>query len=332
MLWRLPPAKSGVEGFAGGPDSARLAHNGMVIRPVVDYRDMAYQWSSRWCERNLLHPSVAVFDTRHLLGVTLNRYELTDRSLPFEEALLGSIGEDVVARALAIGPSSHPLAKRWGLRPVHTRHGWLPLTPGLVAARVKHDLCVLWTSEFSSPESATRFVDGSEEEGSWKSLPYRLVLPLARRGADDDRRRERDQWGYAQDDIALGIKELASMLGRTAVASIFWRSGGDEPVVHTLKRAVGDESSREERLKELGGGLINLDAPDTIALSVLRRDEGPPDADPLAAAWDSLLGGALDLDRAARKARREELVEADPRLREMIVNWERLDGRLPRNV
>ena len=154
VLWQTPThSYTSTVAFLEREDTfngGQVAHNGIVIREVAEPRHNrlpAYHWSNPTTEEFIAPVSVAVFDTRHLFGVSLNRYQLTHASLPFEDALLRSIGTDIVAHALACEPSAHPLAKEWGLQPAFSRRHWLPFLPDLLELYCGRDLCVLWTRD-----------------------------------------------------------------------------------------------------------------------------------------------------------------------------------------
>ncbi len=137
-----------------------------------------YRWSDRQIEQLIKTPDLAVFDSRHLLGISLNRYQLSERTLPFEESLLYSIGLDIVAYALVAATTEHVLGKGWGLKGVFTKDSQLPFLPGLLQRYLKTDLCVLWLSPDSYHGMERPLIDNSL---FWLPFPTRVALKPPRK-------------------------------------------------------------------------------------------------------------------------------------------------------
>jgi molecular chaperone HtpG len=228
-------------------EPAALVHNGIVIREPkrseFDPGPNLYRWTSGRVGSLVETPSVAVFDSRHLLEMTLHRYRLKSYTLPFERELLESIGLDIVAWALAGATEDHPLSLGWGLAPVMGRDSWLPLLPGLLSEYIERDLCVLWGEgdrgirtwhPTEGWNAAFRFFTRIRSGVPWRGLPFRTALGLERRleprlepgstGVDPELLR----WGLRLIDVGYAARGLAKNLNATAVTSVVLRKLGSD--------------------------------------------------------------------------------------------------------
>lgn len=355
VLWKTSPV--GERGHYPGAirRKGRLTHNGIAIRKpdLRGYR--AYRWAHGKNAEGVLPPRIAVFDSRQLLGVSLNRYELTEETVPFEERLIDSIGLDIVAHSLVYGEERrHPLAEGWGLLPIASHKGWLPLLPQLVQCYVDRDLYVLWSDSPRWQQNRGRFHDRSQflaPRGSpvdWRRLPFRAVLTPDDGPSDPRSEAERDYWGIALEDVSRSIDQLANRLERTPVAGVFLREAGDPRFRDHLPpppalRGAGFELDRSsstklplrssddqlvEDLARIGAKILDGPYPGAIGLTVFRRKEISDDhfEGALSLPWLKKIGGPLERSRKQRLLRKSALIEGDRKLRALVHKWERMSA------
>lgn len=319
--------------------SAVMSHNGIGVHAPKDTGFELrkprgrYAWS-RHALRIVRRPRLAVFDSRHRLGVSLNRYDLTSRVLPFEEDLLRSIGEDLVAHALAVGPEKHPLGADVGLEPVFTADGWVPLHGDLVTRHLDTELCALWTMLSEQPnERMARFVD--DRAGGWDAFPNRAAPGWPADGEPRRRRMSVPTYEASMRTLMgsfnmVQTAQLALIPQTAAFAQVRERFQPNSLRLEVTALRLAEvpfacfaRGRRDvvDRLLELACNLVVPDV-DAVVLTVMRfrgDPESPPD--PLAIPWTDLLGGPLERDAASRSARAAELCAAHPWLHELVDGW-----------
>jgi hypothetical protein len=349
VLWRLP-APYGLRQFGSASYASRLAHNGIVIHGVDDvYRGDVYRWADPIASVALKRPNIAVFDTRHRLGVSLNRYQLVEPALPCEEDLLRSIGADVLAHALVSGESQYPLGEGWGLTPVVCQRKWVPLLPDLIDRYADDDLCVLWYGRHAYTNPSPRFMGAATDDPSWPQLPHRAALVVT--GHRSQGEAERDRWGLAVEDVEEEALSLARRTGRSVVAGVvvrnhpgtakphvlfepryeaFHRFSGYSRLPRYLDREPPRGPSQLDRvLTGLGEELVEGNVPACVGLTVLRRtsDRAVTPLSPLGSPWATVLDDGLRRTRRARLSRKSEIAETDRQLRILFNKWERIVAR-----
>lgn len=354
VLWPAGPrSRARILGSTGY--TSQLAHNGVVIQGVSHpYRHDVYQWSDWEAQAALERPSVAVFDTQHQLSVSLNRYQLVERSLPFEEELLRSIGSDMLARALVYGEGRYPLGDDWGLTPVVGPRTWLPFLPSLVDRYVTGDLCVLWTGVTGNSGLAPLFLGMDSKDPSWDVLPFRTAQTAD--GHDVESDHERHLWGFTENDVTSSVEGIVRKTGMHFVAGVIVRTYGEsdqsQSFFDSRRRGfwppVGDSfassqthfdggpdrvlTGLEEALASHAEKMVGRSEYGSVALTVLsnRAKDAPLEIGPLAIPWADALEGGLGRSRQARQARRAKLAEENRTLRTLINKWDRLKKRKPR--
>ena len=166
VRWSPTPAHWRVRDWqANDPVNGLVAVNGYWIHKG-SVGEPAYRWRSDTLDEMLLRPTIAVEDSRHRLGITLQRYALQDRVLPFDEALMSAVGVDLVGYAMAGGADTHPLGRGGGLAPVTMPDGWFPLLPSLARAFAPNGLLVVWDSNSGANESSEEIARRSRNLGS----------------------------------------------------------------------------------------------------------------------------------------------------------------------
>jgi molecular chaperone HtpG len=336
VLWSIP---KGPLGFIASDHwhgfGTNLAHNGFLItKPSSRGDEKPYKWSDSDTRDLIRTPSVAIFDTKEKLKIALNRYELASQTLPFEEELLEAIGEDIVAHALACGQAPHPLAQAWGLNPVVSRTGWIPFLPQLVEEYVTGDLCVLLVGDPSESKLARRFLSGRISRAGWRDIPYRAAvspheayldeLDLEWLDIDDSIFR-----GHAEKEIRYSIDRGSERLFRFPLAGVLVPFG-ESPI--TLFGDENDKAAVEanEMLTNIANELATDEAPDFFALVTLRPHERDDEeemwlpAEPMAFAWDEMVGGMIARSKKGRIAQREEISGRERAVGVLANKWDRL--------
>lgn len=337
VLWSIPTGRLGF--INSGPwhgFGVNLAHNGFLIsNPSAMGDEKPYKWSNS-DTRDLIHtPSIAVFDTKERLKIALNRYELASKDLPFEEELLEAIGVDIVAHALACGQEPHPLAQAWGLNPVVSRTKWIPFLPQLVEEYVTGDLCVLLIGDPSESKLARRFLGGRISSAGWRDLPFRAAvspheayvdeLDLEWLDVDDSIFR-----GHAEKEIRYSIDRGSERLYRFPHAGVLVPFG-ESPITLFAEDQDDAAAKSNEMLANVAKELAAVEAPDFFALVILRpyeRDEEEDEiwlpAEPMAFAWEEILGDMLERSKKGRRERREEISRQRREVGVLANKWERL--------
>ncbi len=365
VIWHVPSGRpwvmDGFGSFAGGV----VAHNGILIRePDQRLLDEArYEWGEAALRDFLREPDIAVFDSRHVLGVTLQRYALTDRVLPFEEQLLRSIGEDVVAHALVAGEKNHPLVERGGLSPILARTSWLPPFASLLQRYATGPFLIIWALEAEhaweqrgwGPETRvlTATLGSRNNPISWTSFPHRAVCRLTSPGEDELELIETREWGYPLDGVAQAASLWATRLGATSPITVVlrgdpddhekelmampspddepsgWRSLGAAMPDHGAGTFVsGDVASdpvMEASLIEAARVLKPRREERTVAVTAMQHFTNPTDAqERLGEAWVATVGGGL---ARAQRGRDEVALSAEvasKEIKRLVATWRRL--------
>jgi hypothetical protein len=301
-----------------GAGRGSVVHNGMRIgEPGAEYAQRAIGWSDSVLESLLSTPALAVFDSRHRLGLTLNRYSIKDDRVPFEPALQRAVGVELLAAALVGGRAAFGML-RYGL--VASRTQQFPLLPGLLAACVPGPLCVWWTTDESDPEVdmaeqgvRPRFL-GQRDGLPWRTLRHRVALPVSSGYAEPWERRV----GVVTSEVRAGSQEWSAMLGRPILGAVIDDVAVvDGPSAEALSRAAAT----------LGDGFGEL----PIGLTLL----GPANAasfadDRVSAAWIEHLGEGISRTDAGRLRQLEAVSAATPTMRKAIERRRRLvAGRRP---
>lgn len=339
VLWRIPSEKEWQSPWGSG----QVVHNGIAIRkPFHSNAANTYQWSREMASTSLRIPDVAVFDSGRKLGVTLNRYELAERVLPFEDELLTSIGIDIVAHALASeGPVRHPLGIGWSLQPIASRDHWLPLHPELVDRYVDNDLCVLWTGPETERDAelqaiAARFLTDQSLFDLWPELGFRAALVVRHANSQSP---EYENYRLTQKEVMDSTRMLGSHLQRKVVACVHVRQDDrlgqvvnsiDADEIETcpddgapLPPGLPNAGNLRNALRATGLELLKGSGSRALALTVLRNTRSQLfHGDPLAACWISALGGPLERDPRATRERRETLVRDNNDLGAFVMSWE----------
>jgi molecular chaperone HtpG len=330
-----------------------LVYNGIrVYNPAAPAGSRAiYRWSDRRVEQMIRTPDLVVFDSKHVLGVSLTRYQLSERAIPFERALLYSIGRDVAARALVAGVTDHVLGKGWGFRSVCTRQTMLPFVPKLLQRYLETTLCVMWISPDSWGQVDARFVDEPNGE-YWRRFPTRVALqpPRSLYSQVDGRAIT----ALALTDIDEGTRLLARILGGDVVAkvgvssdaAIFqeavgtrWQAWPPE-VDEDVDDVEGDDEVGQPALASfacwgddqdqvitgmlcgLGDDLVASGGASRVGLSLVQlRSEAAVDLDPVSQAWSDLIGGHVARNADKRDATAESIYEEQPESRELLDKW-----------
>lgn len=310
VFWEVPLK-------AGGQGASRLAHNGLFIEKEEAKFGRAYRWGSRPSKKLIIPPTVAVFDVRQRLRVSLNRYELVERTLPFETELLNSIGADVVAHALVAGPTQFPLGVEWGLRPVVSKHGWIPLTPRLLDHYGDHDLLVLWIAEPDDP-IAEQFCSNDASLGGWEQVCCRVALAPKSIGG-----RNR----FLPETIATTIKSFQSMFSLDPVATALAKRQKSGFGVQLLShRTSGD--TVDEVVMSIGRKLIAAGTDKDLGVTLFRRydDHSRNPDDPVSRSWETLVGDRMARSPEAREEERREITSASEDMTFRIDSWEKRLG------
>jgi hypothetical protein len=153
VLWCPVPRSYLVAPFIDVPYPATVAHNGFWIaeRPRTGDQS-AYDWSEAL---DVEAPAVRIADGGRKIRMTLDRYRLLERTLPFEADLTRAIGRDMVSHAVAVGPSRYPLCNEAPTGCViYTQDGWLPALRGLPSAVGLDGIVVLRGTEISRISAA----------------------------------------------------------------------------------------------------------------------------------------------------------------------------------
>ncbi|MDA0165174.1 ATP-binding protein [Solirubrobacter ginsenosidimutans] len=320
-----------------------VAHNGIGIHVPGQRADSAYEWRGLHRSRWLRFPPLAVFDSRHRLGISLNRYRLTESFAPFQDELLRSIGLDVVAHALVAGARQYPLASGPYLASVMGRDAWAPLT--LCAPLGDGAWCVWWQhDDLGSVFASHRFLNDVTSP-SWQRLPMRSVLglehdrlsisagvvrELVRRGIGEVERISPFKatitmiaFAFAQPRHEL-LSERPDLSFPLLGEHLTSAPGGEwgysvDPGQHeeTPEPTRSDDTAllRELLEVEFNGGATSA------AVTLFRPGTGSPVVDALAATWQRIVGGTIERDPERRREQRDAIAERHPEIRPHLAAW-----------
>jgi molecular chaperone HtpG len=345
VLWKVPRSSPDPVQYSQPFPSRRpsVAHNGIFIRDPtesVGAHAALYDWKSPEAQALLHRPDVAVFDSRHRLGVSLTRYRLVEPNLPFERDLLESIGADLVAFGLTAGAVKHPLGLGAGLVPVCSRDAWLPLHPELLHLLPQPDLYVLWRADEHGDAQGRSFVDGAFDGSDWRCAPHRAVLRVGSTNALARKQDYAPEWQIGLNNLESAVRSAASLLGRSAVASVLLRPGdasltdgysGWRKLVNRDGRRTYVSTDRAEfkaidQLLTAAESLAAYEPDRGAAITVFRRmkpdDDGRPG--PLTSSWVRMIGGQLERDADARQQRALAIAAEHRDMRPLLAMWQHL--------
>lgn len=342
VLWRQPTRlalRETVSAYSRQTDGA-VTHNGILIRrPDEDRaRSMAvFSWASAVAGPYIRRPELAVFDSRHALGVSLTRYSLTTRVLPFQRELLAAIGIDLAGWAFAAGARQHPLGLGSGLAPLLGRTAWLPLLPRIVHAYVDGPLCVLWVTRQTDRRDLTRFTTRLAAAG-WRQLPWRAPLPVEWSGLSNDD--TRGEYGFAVPDIETSADHVRALTGRAAVASVAVRRRRTTRMEGVVRR---DEPEWRYHGRSLERWVDAGEQPDgvaevliAVATEILRSGNSPAigltllgptradvPGDTVSETWQRVVQGPVARAARDRQSQLAEVAAREPAIGEAAAAWQR---------
>ena len=281
VLWT--DGKPGLErALQVGSALSNIAHNGLEVRPPTSPAATelhGYSWRSPELLQTLTEPYVAVFDSQHRLGLSLTRYELHSKELPFEDDLARSIGLDVLAHALVVGARQHPCGRSeapgqgtgYGLRPVIGSDGWFPFSVGFCDLYIPTGatITVIWYERLNqASESAARAkAQAAVDRAAGPS--FCIALPTSSGGE-----------GLVAD--MLNARRLKTSYGTPSAGS------------NSARPAAADWPHRRTEVPEL------------TTFEKTPSTPGAPLA-PLVAPWHELVGAALTNDRHERDTTTAEI-------------------------
>ena len=290
---------------------AAVIHNGIAVKDLNAKRslgDEAYAWLDPHIKGLLHAPNVAVFDSRHILSLSLTRYSLTESVLPFEDRLLESIGQDILAHGIARGPALHPIQRDLGGAAAYSASGWIPLLPGLLHEYVDDCILVLWNVDAGSADARRAFFS-ADGPISWERFPIRSV--------------------FTATDIEDAF-ERAARIGQIIGAESFGstpRSSIDRRLETRLDPRLGVSESSSKRLppvvaKELVAAQNALERESDarpIHMSIFRGPGlGSSAQSCLAKTWREVVGGFLPRDSRRLKG---ALKNSSPELDALAATW-----------
>ncbi len=368
VLWQVPVSASRWAGYDDDEPiywlpaaQGEVVHNGISIEDPGSSRleQDTYEWSSGTMQDVLQKPRVAVFDSKHLLGLALTRFALTEPTLPFEPQLLESIGLDIAAHALVTRPTDcHPLLINSSF-PAYTCAGWFPPLPDLLRRYSRGMLLVAWRPGAHARRTRGKSVDpirflGSRSPLFWREFAQRTVLSLENTDPGRDDFTEVERWGHSLEGISESTRHRGAALGARALATVVIRGQiapvGDgekaiatdaeehywEAVGHGFVQSPGDEHDEGIFLGPVPNRDPALEAR-LIKAALTMRDTGEQwialtaygdfqrlDASQecLATPWEKVIGGPLP--RAPGSARRLAATIAGKRaeIRRLMDKWE----------
>jgi hypothetical protein len=266
VLWHAPPSR--YRRFSGKLREGLVVHNGLLIEELTEHLVLdegVYSWSSQAVQNLIVRPAIAVFDSQHRLPIALHRYGLIDPALPFEDELLRSIGLDLVAHALAIGPRSHPLQRALDFPGVFSRDQWWPLLPSLMTHRSDDTLLVLWEAGYQARDLVGESVsieDLVTLKGpvSWRDFPHRTALSLEDVDPTDYGYEEFREWGQSLDLVSQSASTWAERLNCDTLATVVVRGHVDLPLSEDLEVTSSiDLGWRELPVHGVGGIYVDGD-------------------------------------------------------------------------
>ena len=336
-------------------EGGALIHNGILIRPLSDhiiFDEAAYDWSDAVVAELIRRPALAVFDSRHLLPVSLHRYNLGDRRLPFERQLLESIGLDLVANGLVAGAGDHPLYSLTRHSPVFSRSRWMPLMPSLMKRYMQPPLFVLWqlearhftpllqwpvTKAFLKPSGGI----------PWRDLRHRAAVVLERVGAPDH---ERDYWENLLDEVGYRIDDWSEKRGGKLLGTVVVRKDAtwDEegPFVagaapHKDWRGLHPGNGDQGGIFFKGKAPVDPDVEQQLLIAAMKLRQMTPLAmfgisaidsfsaesaaiEALAAGWTQHVDGWLERGQQGRAEQAEGILSSARNLRPLVGQWRRM--------
>jgi molecular chaperone HtpG len=333
VFWRVPPRSDHTRNEFHAVKGGLLAHNGIVIRDLdqsLRLDEGAYSWSDPTLGRFIRRPSLAVFDRKHALHVKLHRYGLVDRTLPFEDCLLESLGTDLVAHALVAGPEVHPLQSEVELSPIFSRTAWIPASLALLNAYVSKPLLLLWTvSRGGSRPGETNPGPDPQQflalQGSlnWRKYRFRAHIPFTHAGHGSQS--EYDEWGFSIQSIASETSWLAASVPAAEAYTVMLRDSEEELFVAregSLGMGVVPDEFRQtaEEVREKAGTRW-------VVLTLLKHLAVPGEQHLcLAAPWKNTVGGALPRSARRKNDVAERILAEHPSLRPLVDKWRRTIG------
>ena len=327
-----------VEGFDAilwHPDAGgRLVQDGIeVVEPPASrtaelrnppaHAPYVYEWKGRFVSP----PCLAVFGGVRQMGLTLTRYALVDRRLPFRLALLDAIGADIVAWALAGGTEPYPLVTKDFAKTARGREGWLPLLPEL-----------LWEyTERTALIVGERWDMGAvADEVAWVIVDKSRILDARSPGRHHNIVRETREWvgelggrhlaTLVAVDITEGTPKLESPGGWRSFAddSLAGHVVGDEAFTATLKGlarrclANGEPTAADPFPRE-GTALSLVELTSRVETGVAR-------------AWLEWVRGPMPHDAGERRALAERIVAQEPAMARPVADWESRSSKSSRTA
>lgn len=263
ILWHVPPANPLSSDEFASFEGGMVAHNGIVICAPGKFGEAGvYKWSEIALRLILRRPNLAIFDSQHKLGVSLQRYWLTESVLPFEELLVRAIGEDIVAHALVAGPTRHPLLAQSSISRIQGQSGWLPPLAPLLRRYTSGSLFVIWRfDEGSAGETdrlaVTRALSVRESPVSWTSFPHRAAIDLGHFAFEHRERDEASEWKFSLGDVARAASDWARFMGAGASTTVVLR--GDPEDDSQQFTAVRDDSGKPTGWRRLGAAAASFE-------------------------------------------------------------------------
>lgn len=360
VLWRVPLRFSWDESEFEGQRGGMVAHNGILIQNLgrsYSFETDVYEWSDSSLRTLLRLPSLAVFDTRHKLGVALHRYGLVARALPFEAQLLESIGLDLVAHGAVVGSRNHPLQENLYL-PAFSRTGWLPLTPPLLSDYAD-ELLVLWRpNKFEGDDLQASIVDhllSSRSSLRWSQFGHRTAIETdtSRDPTGPSQRYDRDpylevipteatKWAGALGGQVLSTVVIRGHPGAIATAprhmswagaswSRYRGDAGDTDLL--VLKGESPDPALDQKLLQAALDLHVENPASSLALTVIGEFAPPSDLfRQTALAWNRLVGGEMPRGTRQRPRIADELVEQHPSLRPLVDRWRRSKDEVDREL
>lgn len=334
VLWMLPPEL--LEVPALNPLDG-LVHNGILVAQPRGPEVVPYRWSDPERQEFLEEPPLAVFDRQHKLGLTLQRYALSDSELPFEDALLTSIGNDLVAHALAAGPQTHPLC-RGDSTCFYSEAHWLPRVPPLLRSHLTGTLCVLWLPkrrpfvdeppmDFLGENSPVRW-----RTDEWRTAHFLESYPFEQRVDHFLSSVNRSAEKLARLLEGRHVATVAQLANRTAdrLSPDAKQGTGWQRLPEATTREVRLGNGPTEAVNQLNVAMNSLrdhNAQDVIkgpyAVSTITEFEARPSEDPLTIPWSRLLKGPAP--RAVESRAAVVSCIEDPEVLLQIQAWRQIE-------
>jgi molecular chaperone HtpG len=344
VLWRMPRMPvSRVFDRRGS-----VVHNGLLIAlPSNSFGRSTYSLTNRSSAELIQEPDLAVYDSRHLLPLTLSRFSLQSKWLPFEDQLLRSMSEDIVAHALAGGMRTHPASMASSLAPVVSRSGWFPLLPGLLHRLARGAVLVEWAAiDDQAVLDDLQVTTGNPV--SWRTVPHRLRLSLDKEHAGSSghstrsdglierilETSQRIQKTFGARHRCSLVRAMDGPIAPRLVTPWHYLDGRrvEEPVegisaTGPYRTFLADPDEVPDLTADIALLSQICDAADpsegraTIALTLF--DTYPAKDDDIADIWLAAVGGALPRSARKRAEAAEQACRRRPSLRPLVKKWER---------